>query len=575
MSELLYAEGPKHCNICFIGEAPADEEIATGKPFKGNAGRLFDTLLAGAGINRQECYVTNVLKFRLPSMKINNRLTHNVLRPHLSFYRGKAKVSDEFKKAMEELREELAECTANVFVCLGSAAAYAMTGTTAVTKWRGSILESTLLPGRKCLVTIHPAAALKKKAKGSSFDPYNYRHYITYDLQKALRESTFNQIRRKDRTYRIYPSFEESLAYMDYILKSSLTVGFDIETPKQQLGCFSLSISDTDAICVNFFERGQHKFDPDQESQLLMKLDEILWSDRVTKIIQNSDFESFMLFHYYGMQIRNFEDTMIAQAIMTPEFDMNLGFLTSIYTDEPYYKDEGGKHNEIPDEEAYFRYNCKDSLVLHEIWPKQKRDLIRQENLETYHYQKMLVPILTYMESRGTRINRELLEETKSRVKESLEKLVKEFQKVCSQVSPEYENINPNSSKQLIKYFYIDKNNKPIMKGDSLTTDEKALKKLAQKGNPEASLLLKIRNKSKLISTYLNIQYDEDGRLRCDYVPCRAVSYTGGREISGSKQGRLASSKTIFGTGMNMQNLPQAFRGFLVSDYGKEDGECS
>lgn len=52
------------------------------------------------------------------------------------------------------------------------------------------------------------------------------------------------------------------------------------------------------------------------------------------------------------------------------------------------------------------------------------------------------------------------------------------------------------------------------------------------------------------------MEFDDDGRMRGSYNP------------RGTKFGRLSSSKTIFGTGMNFQNLPQAFKKFLVPDPG-------
>ncbi len=54
----------------------------------------------------------------------------------------------------------------------------------------------------------------------------------------------------------------------------------------------------------------------------------------------------------------------------------------------------------------------------------------------------------------------------------------------------------------------------------------------------------------------MDIEFDQDGRMRCSYNP------------RGSKFGRLSSSKTIFGTGTNQQNLPQEFKKFLVADEG-------
>ena len=58
----------------------------------------------------------------------------------------------------------------------------------------------------------------------------------------------------------------------------------------------------------------------------------------------------------------------------------------------------------------------------------------------------------------------------------------------------------------------------------------------------------------KLKGTYLDITFDADSRMRCSYNP------------RGTKFGRISSSKTLFQTGMNMQNLPEEFAGFLVAD---------
>jgi DNA polymerase I-like protein with 3'-5' exonuclease and polymerase domains len=65
-----------------------------------------------------------------------------------------------------------------------------------------------------------------------------------------------------------------------------------------------------------------------------------------------------------------------------------------------------------------------------------------------------------------------------------------------------------------------------------------------------------IRGLQKLYGTYLNLEFDADFRLRASYNP------------RGTKFGRLSSSKTIFGTGTNFQNLPQEFKKFLVADDG-------
>ena len=50
----------------FIGEAPGENEAKTGRPFCGAAGKILNQLLASVKINRQDVYITNIIKDRPP-----------------------------------------------------------------------------------------------------------------------------------------------------------------------------------------------------------------------------------------------------------------------------------------------------------------------------------------------------------------------------------------------------------------------------------------------------------------------------------------------------------------------------
>lgn len=58
--------GPSTAKIVLIGEAPGQNEDRVGLPFVGKSGKRLDEWLARAGINREDCFVTNVLKCRPP-----------------------------------------------------------------------------------------------------------------------------------------------------------------------------------------------------------------------------------------------------------------------------------------------------------------------------------------------------------------------------------------------------------------------------------------------------------------------------------------------------------------------------
>ncbi len=59
-------EGPAGAEIMFIGEGPGFYENEQGRPFVGAAGKFLDELLAGAGLKREQVWITNVVKCRPP-----------------------------------------------------------------------------------------------------------------------------------------------------------------------------------------------------------------------------------------------------------------------------------------------------------------------------------------------------------------------------------------------------------------------------------------------------------------------------------------------------------------------------
>lgn len=68
-SQLVMGEGNPRADIVFIGEAPGKKEDETGRPFVGASGKFLDEMLAAAGLDRRDIYITNIVKYRPP----NNR----------------------------------------------------------------------------------------------------------------------------------------------------------------------------------------------------------------------------------------------------------------------------------------------------------------------------------------------------------------------------------------------------------------------------------------------------------------------------------------------------------------------
>ena len=68
-TQLVMGAGNPNADIVLIGEAPGKNEDEQGLPFVGAAGKFLNEMLASAGMNREDVYITNIVKYRPP----NNR----------------------------------------------------------------------------------------------------------------------------------------------------------------------------------------------------------------------------------------------------------------------------------------------------------------------------------------------------------------------------------------------------------------------------------------------------------------------------------------------------------------------
>ncbi|MFW5899495.1 MAG: uracil-DNA glycosylase, partial [Jiangellaceae bacterium] len=65
-TNLVFGEGDEDAALMLIGEAPGEEEDLSGRPFVGRAGRLLDKILESVDLDRDEVYITNIVKYRPP-----------------------------------------------------------------------------------------------------------------------------------------------------------------------------------------------------------------------------------------------------------------------------------------------------------------------------------------------------------------------------------------------------------------------------------------------------------------------------------------------------------------------------
>jgi DNA polymerase len=62
----VFGDGSTSAECLFVGEAPGAEEDRRGMPFVGRAGQLLNAMISALGLERDQTYITNVLKCRPP-----------------------------------------------------------------------------------------------------------------------------------------------------------------------------------------------------------------------------------------------------------------------------------------------------------------------------------------------------------------------------------------------------------------------------------------------------------------------------------------------------------------------------
>lgn len=148
---LVPGDGPataEEARVLVIGEAPGATENGAGRPFVGRSGMVLDQLLAIAGLERSQCFITNVVKYRPPG----NRT------PGLGEAYGGRKY----------LRAEYRIIRPVLSICIGAAAfkvihPYGVAGTSSLTNLDQGML-TPMRDGSYVTGVFHPAFAMRYKA---------------------------------------------------------------------------------------------------------------------------------------------------------------------------------------------------------------------------------------------------------------------------------------------------------------------------------------------------------------------------------------------------------------------------
>lgn len=341
--------------IMLVGEAWGEEERIAGAPFVGPSGKILNSMLRQVGINRDECYVTNVFNLQpQPKNDVENLCgkKETAIQGYPALRQGKY-VRAEYEPELERLFREIRNEKPALIVALGASAAWALLGTSGIKKIRGA---PSMVAGRaqreigsenpiKVLPTYHPAAVMRE---------WSLRPTVIADLEKAKREAEFPELRRPRREIWIEPTLADLAEFEHYILESD-SLSIDIETAGDQITCVGFAPSIDRAIVVPFVDATQRDGNYWRTLEDELKAWDFVrrWCGLAKRVVgQNFLYDIHFLWRRYGIPVPGAEDdTMLLHHALQPEMEKGLGFLATIYTDELAWKFMRAKHETVKKED--------------------------------------------------------------------------------------------------------------------------------------------------------------------------------------------------------------------------------
>ena len=135
----VFGVGDPEADLMVIGDAPDVEEDKKGEPFVGPAGQLLTQILDAIGFNREQVYITDLLKSRVPD---NRKPTAEEIRAHIPI-----------------LHKQITLIRPKLILCLGKTSGTSLLRLdTTLGDMRDTFHDYYGLP---VMVTYHPAALLR------------------------------------------------------------------------------------------------------------------------------------------------------------------------------------------------------------------------------------------------------------------------------------------------------------------------------------------------------------------------------------------------------------------------------
>lgn len=328
-----------------IGEAWGSKEAEQGKPFVGASGYLLDQLLSQNGLDRRECYVTNVFNFQPHRNEIETLCGPKALGiPGMPELRKGKYISAEYTHELRRLYREIINERPNVILALGATASWATIQASGIKAVRGAVAPSATPPSAllpdgtsaddlrlpKVVPSYHPAAVLRDMT---------LRPILAADIHKTARESRFPEIRRPRREIWLSPTLLDLARFEQLYMKESSLVSADIETKGNQITCFGFAPRNDVCVVIPFLLEDGRSYWPTKDEELQAWGYVRRWLAEYPTLFQNGMYDMSFSWRSYGLPTpKASEDTMLLHHAFQPEMEKGLGFLATIYSEEASWK---------------------------------------------------------------------------------------------------------------------------------------------------------------------------------------------------------------------------------------------
>ena len=385
--------------LAILTDKPTEEDLLNGKLFSGQSGKLLWSIASQCGMVADACLIGSVddpstmQQVELWKPNLILLLGDEPLRAAKGHYVPFTLDEEDFESEVDDYIADLDDEKTTK-------------KKTPIDKWRGSLFLG-FSSRFKCLATYHPRTIFA--AYGEQIYPFSL------DLQRARKEASSPTLELPSRSLLVEETPDRVLEMLDHLLLSKPLVACDIEGYIHTMSCISFATSASEAFIVPT----SGNFWGDLEWKMWQKLALVLEDPSIPKILQNCLYDLFVLQYSYSIRVRGvIDDTMLKHWELLCELPKSLGFQTSIYTTEPYYKSE----RQSTDRLNFFRYCCKDSAVTFEINSLLERKLTPKQKAH-YHFNLSLVDPILYMENKGMAYNSPLAETRLAEIERKIARL--------------------------------------------------------------------------------------------------------------------------------------------------------